>query len=534
MVRDVIRDDAASRRARSPVLYEKGMIPIYNTILFMSSGFFTGLEGGVRFTDSRFNAGGPLPTDMSSGPQGANGVADGIYNGTDQLLEGISPYAMPKQGSLNANKGPQTARRVAAGIPRVELPEPEPDSDSTFSLCHAVDNGDVAFIVTPTTAQKYAWLSPKPYAMQSQKHLNSLVNVNVFLNIVQVNYVLAGIFNRILYRVEFGRPFDMSSSSWDLLINSFGVYAREFSNNIVETCRSYYVKEKRSSAEDAAEPSSSDDEGSAPDPPWKALFLLQTKILLQHILQFHIRPFGICAGSEKQGGQHEARDKPVQAAASYFTTLTVDGQNRDLVNIWRNGEIEGGDQLILHLAPVARSSKVLYTLNHFNNGTVSKYVSFRPLMKQCTLQLVPTFYKAGELPEDYRSDLKHVFLRFAKDYNEEQNDVVRGLLTDAMDYRVAGYWHCGQTYTKSARYGQVLAPFSDHEYMTGAAASKLGARVEVRERTRVADGRPERAVARRRRRRQTETRPGHIRRAGVWRRRTLAGVSSGPRRCNKL
>ena len=196
----MIRDDDPRRcDTRSPVLYEKGMIPIYNTILFMSSGFFAGLEGGVRFTDSRFNAGGPLPTDLSSGPQGANGVADGIYNGTNQLLEGISPYALPKQGSLNANKGPQTARRVVEGIPRVELPEPEPDSDSTFSLCHAVDNGDVAFIVTPTTAQKYAWLSPKPYAMQSQKHLNSLVNVNVFLNIVQVNYVLTGIFNHILY-----------------------------------------------------------------------------------------------------------------------------------------------------------------------------------------------------------------------------------------------------------------------------------------------------------------------------------------------
>ncbi len=77
-------------------------------------------------------------------------------------MEGIRPYSQPKQGSLNANKGPQTARRVAACIPRVELPEPEPDSDSTFSLCHVVDHGDVAFIVTPTTAQKYAWLSPKP------------------------------------------------------------------------------------------------------------------------------------------------------------------------------------------------------------------------------------------------------------------------------------------------------------------------------------------------------------------------------------
>jgi len=102
-------------------------------------------------------------------------------------------------------------------------------------------------------------------------------------------------------------------------------------------------------------------------------------------------------------------------------------------------------------------------MNHFNNCTVSKYVSFRPLMKQCTLQFVPTFYKAGELPEDYKSDLNHVFARFAKDYDEAQNDVVRVLLKDTLlDYQVACYWHCGQTYTKSARYGQVLAPFSDH------------------------------------------------------------------------
>jgi hypothetical protein len=35
--------------------------------------------------------------------------------------------------------------------------------------------------------------------------------------------------------------------------------------------------------------------------------------------------------------------KPVQAAASFFVTLTVDGQNRDLVNIWRGVDVEGGD-----------------------------------------------------------------------------------------------------------------------------------------------------------------------------------------------
>ena len=88
---------------------------------------------------------------------------------------------------------------------------------------------------------------------------------------------------------------------------------------------------------------------------------------------------GICAGSEKQGGQHEGRDKPVQAAASYFSTLTADGQNRDLVNIWRNVDIEGGD----------------------HNGTVSKCMSF----DKYALQLIPTFYKAREL--DDKTDQKN-------------------------------------------------------------------------------------------------------------------------------
>jgi hypothetical protein len=167
-----------------------------------SGGFFASLNCDICFTDSLINGPGPLPTDLRGGPQGVYGQADGVYNGTSQLLENIVPYSQPGQGNLNANKGPQTAHRIAVGIPRVELPEPEPDAASTFSLCHSVDNGDIAFIVTPVSTQKYVWLSAKPYPMQSQKHLNSLTNVNVFLNVVQVNYVLAGIFNSLVYMVR--------------------------------------------------------------------------------------------------------------------------------------------------------------------------------------------------------------------------------------------------------------------------------------------------------------------------------------------
>ena len=85
----------------------------------------------------------------------------------------------------------------AGDLSIVELPDPEPEAVTTFSLFHSVDNGDITFIVTPVSTRKYVWLSAKPYPMQSQKHLNSLTNVNVFLNVVQVNYVLAGISNRL-------------------------------------------------------------------------------------------------------------------------------------------------------------------------------------------------------------------------------------------------------------------------------------------------------------------------------------------------
>lgn len=434
-----------------------------------SGGFFSGLAGGIRFTDSLINGPGPLPTDLSGGPQGVYGEADGVYNGTSQLLQNVVPYSMPGQGNLNANRGPQTAHRVAAGIPCVQLPEPDPDAQSTFSLSHAVDNGDIAFIVTPMSSQKYVWLSQKPYPTQSRKHLNSLVHVNVFLNIVQVNYVLAGIFNRLLHMVETGIRKLENSNAWDSLICSFGTYTRDFAEHIVEICVNESQPGKKRKIGDNQSVAMKDDD--------IHLFIAKTSVLLHHIIKFHIRPFGICAGSEKQGGQHEGRDKPVQAAASYFTTLTVDGQNRDLVNIWRNNEIEGGDQLILHLAPVTRSSTVLYTLNHYNHGTVSKHMNFTfKSFSNIVHQLIPMFFKAGTEPENYTNELNMALkvwkqpethtdgTPISKEIKEDMLQAFKNLY----DYRTRGYWHCGQTHTKSARYGHVLAPFSDHEYLNGA------------------------------------------------------------------
>ena len=65
----------------------------------------------------------------------------------------------------------------------------------------------------------------------------------------------------------------------------------------------------------------------------RLLLKLLLKTHLQRVVRDHIRPLGICATSEKQGGQrHETGFRPEQAAASFFVTLTVDGQNRPRMN----------------------------------------------------------------------------------------------------------------------------------------------------------------------------------------------------------
>ena len=115
---------------------------------------------------------------LRGGPEGVAGIADGRYNANTELLKNVTPYSMPKQGSLNANKGPQAARRVAADIPPVELPEPDALAESTFSVFHSVDNGDIAFIVKPVASQKYVWLSSKPYQMQTNKRFDSCTDVD--------------------------------------------------------------------------------------------------------------------------------------------------------------------------------------------------------------------------------------------------------------------------------------------------------------------------------------------------------------------
>jgi hypothetical protein len=87
----------------------------------------------------------------------------------------------------------------------------------------------------------------------------------------------------------------------------------------------------------------------------------------------------------------------VQSGASFFVTLTVDCQNRDLVNIWRGVDVEGCDLLLVQLEyrelkkmtqEICTPTTQTYLLNHYYKGWVQRSVQMHPLTLGM-FQLVP-------------------------------------------------------------------------------------------------------------------------------------------------
>ena len=202
--------------------------------------------------------------------------------------------------------------------------------------------------------------------------------------------------------------------------------------------------------------------------------------------------------SEKQGGQHEVGIAPVQAAASFFTTLTIDGQNRDVVNIWRHVSVEGGDQLILRLDFEEYSSKHVnyFTLNHYYKQMQSRSMQMNEFAEG-RFQLIPDVFQTAH-HDDMKcclrqaSDLKNVrkgplsatrlqaWLNTqmpggrTEEYAQECRNTLGKALEMYRDYKVAGYWHIGQSYTKKSAYTGPMCPNDDRMMIEAMMATPRG------------------------------------------------------------
>lgn len=358
--------------------------------------FFSNLGSGIRFPDARIGGSNPLPTSLS-GPAGINGDPDGRYNFNGNLLDGVSPYAGPDGGRMGSDRNyQQVPHRVQHIVPKLYLPKAQfLEGKQTLELSHAVDQGDIAFVIVSERIQHLV----TPNAQFNGPRLQ-LPARNAFVNLPTVNYLLAG-----LQRLDETHNIrGKDRSAWAQLADDLQY---DFSN---------------------------------PNRLAELLRLVSTRLL----------PYGICAGSEHQGGKHETGIAPVQAAANHVTTMTVDGQNRDLVNYWRASNISAGDTLIFRLERVPTKQ---FTLNHYY-----KQMAFEDFGRaEVCYQLVPDVFRMSYNPRlNLEQKMPQPTLTHAN--TKTQNSVKDNI---QYDYRLHGYWRIGQMFHHRNQHDMECNNYSD-------------------------------------------------------------------------
>ena len=167
-------------------------------------------------------------------------------------MSGITLYAYePGQGRMGSDRNyQQIPHRIQKIVPQIFLPYAnESNSQLCLALSHAVDQGDVAFILQTSRMQSLI------YDRNTMRDA-SMTNLQIpghtaFINISTVNYLLASL-QRLTAK-------SLNCASWAVLARDLG----------------YRYK------------------------------LGHQRVNLLELVSTRLLPFGICAGSENQGGKHE-------------------------------------------------------------------------------------------------------------------------------------------------------------------------------------------------------------------------------------
>jgi hypothetical protein len=111
--------------------------------------------------------------------------------------------------------------------------------------------------------------------------------------------------------------------------------------------------------------------------------------LATYLCIYVFTPFGICRGSEKQGGQHQGiANKAVTWPVDYVQSFVVDGKIINMRNLWHSDEIAAGDDLCLSLQ-VAEQPPHTYTLSSHPNSRIQQTFSLDAFHGRKIYQLVP-------------------------------------------------------------------------------------------------------------------------------------------------
>jgi len=384
--------------------------------------FFGGLRSGIQFPQVVMNQ-GPLP---SSGglPAPLHEQADARINYGSSLLGDLTPYAYGEPGYLSSqNAYLNIPHKIQKIVPVVFLPEAKCPARDVVDLSHPIDDGDIAFVLRLNRNSMFC----TGLKNGSMRRAGLGTAVDPFINLCTLNYILSG--------MQLGVTDDASNLWVELL------------QNLDEARFGKQGGAGRSYA-DAANPVNLND--------------------IVHVVRHCIRPFGVTRGSEKQGGQDEATSSPATWPVSFVVSLTIDGKESNVLNIWHHHDMSAGSDLVLRLKlmPIRQ-----YTLNHYYKG-VKRQAWDRATVQRMqgpnggmthVWQLVPDLLTL-QAPSDKEFEVMqgilarmpvalrtvHLMpLSYGRGYFEDVP-----ILRQTSCWQDLGFWHIGRSQILTAKYGE--------------------------------------------------------------------------------
>lgn len=385
--------------------------------------FFGGLRSGIQFPQVVMNQ-GPLPG-AGGLPAPLHDTPDARINYGSSLLGDLTPYAYGEPGYLSSqNAYLNIPHKIQKIVPVVYLPEAKVGARDFFDLSHPIDDGDLAFVLRLDRSSLFC--TGLKNADMRRAGLGTAIDP--LINLCTLNYILSGL------QLGFGPETD-KSNLWAELFHNLD--KDRFGKPGGMNSRDYQ-----------ADPITFGD--------------------VIHVVRHCVRPFGITRGSEKQGGQDEATISPATWPVSFVVSLTLDGKESNVLNIWHHHELHAGNDLVLRLKLMPLRP---YTLNHYYKG-VKRQTWDLGREQKYVWQLVPDLFHIempskqeitetaqglATMPETVdRGGNRYTPLREFRTFSVEAGDQRRKnflRVENEHPWQEFGYWHIGRSQVMTGKYG---------------------------------------------------------------------------------
>jgi hypothetical protein len=377
--------------------------------------FFGGLRSGIQFPQVVMNQ-GPLPG-AGGLPQPLHEAPDARINYGSSLLGNLTPYAYGEPGYLSSqNAYLNIPHKIQKIVPVVYLPEAKSPARELVDLSHPIDDGDLAFSLRLDRKSMFC----TGLSNTSMRRAGLGTAIDPFINLCTLNYILSG--------MQLGIAGNDTSNLWMELLDNLN--------------HQRFGRQGESGRDYIRNPINLND--------------------IIHVIRHCIRPFGITRGSEKQGGQDESTISPATWPVSFVVSLTIDGKESNVLNIWHNHELSAGDDLVLRLKlmPIRQ-----YTLNHYYKGVKRQSWDMMTLPnrlrdRKFVWQLVPDLLTLeppdksdmqastfANLPPELRST--NVFSQV----HPTGVVVSYGRWLSGLVWQDLGFWHIGRSQVLTRKYG---------------------------------------------------------------------------------